>query len=105
MVGASLDDVEEEEEEAEEQQEEIQTGPKAGCYQIVGTLKDPDAKKPDFVKEIFQVVMIRIYLVSFFRFNSSFNYCYTCNHSTKQESSCLSSLLNAMSLCMRCHCV
>lgn len=55
VVGSSLDDVEEEEEEAEETQEQIITGPKAGCYQIVGTLKDPDAKKPDFVKEIFQV--------------------------------------------------
>ena len=43
------------EEEAEETQEQIITGPKAGCYQIVGTLRDPDAKKPDFVKEIFQV--------------------------------------------------
>lgn len=53
-MGASLDDVEEEEEEAEEERE-IQTGPKAGCYQIVGTLKDPEAKKPDFVKEIFSV--------------------------------------------------
>lgn len=55
MVGASLDDVEEEEEEAEEKQEQVLTGPKPGCYQIVGTLKDPDAKKPDYVKEIFNV--------------------------------------------------
>ena len=55
MVGASLDDAEEEEEEAEETEEQPLTGPKAGCYQIVGTLKDPEAKKPDFVKEVYQV--------------------------------------------------
>lgn len=55
VVGASLDDVEEEEEESEETEEQVPSGPKSGCYQIVGTLKDPEAKKPDFVKEILQV--------------------------------------------------
>lgn len=65
LVGASLDDVEEEEEEAEETQEQVLTGPKPGCYQVVGTLKDPEAKKPDFVKEIFQV---RTYLILMFNF-------------------------------------
>lgn len=62
MVGASLDDVEEEEEEAEETQDQPITGPKPGCYQIVGTLKNPEAKKPDFVKEIFQVLYTCIFL-------------------------------------------
>lgn len=62
VVGASLDDVEEEEEEAEETEEQVLTGPKAGCYQIVGTLKNPDAKKPDWVKEVFKVHTISMKL-------------------------------------------
>lgn len=50
-----MDDAEDETEEADETEEQPLTGPKAGCYQIVGTLKNADAKKPDFVKEIFEV--------------------------------------------------
>ncbi|XP_013392761.1 adenylate kinase 7 [Lingula anatina] len=52
VVGASLEEMEEEEEDARSVDSATLARPKEGCYEIIGTLKNKEAKKPDFVKEI-----------------------------------------------------
>ncbi|KAL8611092.1 hypothetical protein ACOMHN_064382 [Nucella lapillus] len=51
VVGASLEDAEEEEDNASVTSSILDT-PKEGCYEVVGTLKDREKPKPDFVKEL-----------------------------------------------------
>ncbi|XP_022332900.2 adenylate kinase 7-like [Crassostrea virginica] len=51
VVGASLEEPEEEED-ARSTTSSIITSPKEGCYEVVGTVKDRDAPKPDFMKEV-----------------------------------------------------
>lgn len=59
VVGISLEEIEEEEEDAES----VASGeagpalPKEGCYEIIGTLKDKNSRKPDFVKELINVCL------------------------------------------------
>ncbi|XP_067894716.1 adenylate kinase 7 isoform X2 [Heterodontus francisci] len=54
VVGSSLEEVIEDEELNEEETETIKSIPLAkGTYQVVGTLSNPDAKKPDFALDIF----------------------------------------------------
>lgn len=55
VVGASLEEVEEEED-AQSVDSSFVPGPKEGCYEIVGTVKDKDQQKPSFVKELVQVI-------------------------------------------------
>ena len=56
-MGASLEEIEEEED-AKSTTSSIILGPKEGCYEVVGTVKDRDAPKPDFVKELVKVGMM-----------------------------------------------
>ena len=57
VVGASLEEIEDEEEDVAS----VVSGdlgatlPKEGCYEIIGTVKDKDSRKPDFLKEIINV--------------------------------------------------
>jgi hypothetical protein len=56
VVGASVNEGEEEEEEGgEEEQKFDEFVAKEGCYEIIGTVKDPAFQKPKFIKEILQV--------------------------------------------------
>ena len=55
MVGASLEDIDDEEEETASVDSGVIPPPKEGCYEIIGTLKDPLNKKPESVKEIINV--------------------------------------------------
>ncbi|PVD26309.1 hypothetical protein C0Q70_13980 [Pomacea canaliculata] len=50
VVGASLEEAAEDDAESGKSSE--LEAPKEGCYEIVGTLKDNEKSKPDFVKEI-----------------------------------------------------
>ncbi|XP_074647604.1 adenylate kinase 7-like [Tubulanus polymorphus] len=52
VVGVSAEEGEEEEEDAKSIDSGIIPPPKEGCYEIIATLKNKDAPKPDFVKEI-----------------------------------------------------
>ncbi len=57
MVGASLEEIEEEEEDAESVASG-EAGPvvvKEGCYEVIGTVKNRGAPKPEFVKEVIDV--------------------------------------------------
>lgn len=51
VVGASLEEPEEEDD-ARSTTSSIIASPKEGCYEVVGTVKDRDAPKPDFMKEV-----------------------------------------------------
>merc|ERR1711963_470864 len=51
VVGASLEEAEEEEDNASVTSS-VLDAPKEGCYEVVGTLKDREKPKPDFVKEL-----------------------------------------------------
>lgn len=57
MVGASLEEVAEEEDEDDEAKlaGEASSKPKAGVYQIVGTLSQAGSTKPDFAEETYTV--------------------------------------------------
>ena len=55
VVGASMDEIDEEEEDAESVDSGMIQANKEGCYEILGTLKDKNHGKPDFVKEIIDV--------------------------------------------------
>lgn len=53
----------EEAEEEEEDNESVASGftpPKEGCYEIIATMKDSSLPKPDFVKEVIQVISIYV---------------------------------------------
>lgn len=52
VVGASLEEAEEEEGDDVSVTSSIIEKPKEGCYEIIGTLKDREKPKPDFVKEL-----------------------------------------------------
>ena len=54
MVGASLEEGEDEEDNASVTSSVLDT-PKEGCYEVVGTLKDREKPKPEFVKELILV--------------------------------------------------
>ena len=54
-MGSSLEDLDEEEEDDVSVASGVITGPKEGSYEIIGTLKDKNQSKPDFVKEIINV--------------------------------------------------
>ena len=54
VVGASLEEAEEEEDNASIASS-ILDGPKEGCYEVVGTLKNREKPKPDFVRELILV--------------------------------------------------
>ena len=60
-MGASLEEAEEEDDDAASVDSGAIEQQKEGCFQVIGTLKDPKAKKPEFVKEIIEVNYI--YLV------------------------------------------
>ena len=45
----------EEEDDAKSTSSSVILPPKEGCYEVVGTVKDPETKKPDTVKEIINV--------------------------------------------------
>ncbi|XP_061172744.1 adenylate kinase 7-like [Saccostrea echinata] len=51
VVGASLEEPEEEDD-ARSTTSSIIAAPKEGCYEVVGTVKDREAPKPDFMKEV-----------------------------------------------------
>ncbi|KAK7104086.1 adenylate kinase 7-like [Littorina saxatilis] len=51
VVGASLEEPEEEEDNASVTSSVLEI-PKEGCYEVIGTLKDREKPKPDFVKEL-----------------------------------------------------
>ena len=57
VVGASLEEIEDEEEDAAS----VASGdlgasvPKEGCYEVIGTVKDKNSRKPDFLKELTNV--------------------------------------------------
>ncbi|KAK3092589.1 hypothetical protein FSP39_004695 [Pinctada imbricata] len=51
VVGASLEE-QEEEDDAKSTTSSIILAPKEGCYEVVGTSKDRDMQKPEFVKEL-----------------------------------------------------
>ncbi|XP_041353358.1 adenylate kinase 7-like [Gigantopelta aegis] len=51
VVGASLEEAEEEDD-ARSTSSSVIPVPKEGCYEIIGTLKNREAKKPDWVKEV-----------------------------------------------------
>ena len=53
-MGASLEDAEEEDDNASVTSSILEK-PKEGCYEIVGTLKDREKPKPDYVKELILV--------------------------------------------------
>ena len=55
VVGSSLEDIDDEEEETASIDSGVIPPPKEGCYEIIGTLKDPTVKKPEGVKEIINV--------------------------------------------------
>ena len=55
VVGASLEEAEEEEDNASVTSS-VLDAPKEGCYEVVGTLKDREKPKPDFVKELILVI-------------------------------------------------
>ena len=55
VVGASLEDAEEEEDDAGSVASGAVPPVKEGCYEVIGTLKDPASKVPDGVKEIIKV--------------------------------------------------
>lgn len=52
-MGASLEEAAEDDAESGKSSE--LEAPKEGCYEIVGTLKDNEKSKPDFMKEIIKV--------------------------------------------------
>lgn len=54
VVGASLEEPEDEDD-ARSTSSSIIAPPKEGCYEIVGTVKDSQTAKPDFVKEVINV--------------------------------------------------
>lgn len=58
MVGASLEEPEEEDD-ARSTSSSIIALPKEGCYEIVGTVKDAETTKPEFVKEVINVSNIQ----------------------------------------------
>ena len=62
VVGASLEEGEEEEGDNESVISEIISPQKEGCYEIIGTLKNRNAPKPDFVKEIIDVSFTCCYM-------------------------------------------
>jgi hypothetical protein len=57
VVGASLEEPEEEDD-ARSTTSSIIAAPKEGCYEVVGTVKDREAPKPDFMKEVIKVTEI-----------------------------------------------
>ena len=95
VVGASLEEAEEEEDDAGSVVSGAVPPPKEGCYEIIGTLKDPASKIPDGVKEIIKVSFAFIFIVS----NSI-----PCKHrlccSLIPKKICMSNLSNVMSLFM-----
>ena len=118
VVGASLEEIEDEEEDAAS----VASGdlgaalPKEGCYEVIGTVKDKNSRKPDFLKELISVrhVQSRPFLFFlFFQFLKSFSefenlkiyilcssilktlYC-----SMIRKSKCMNILLNVISLFM-----
>lgn len=70
MVGASLEEPEEEDD-ARSTTSSIIASPKEGCYEVVGTVKDRDAPKPDFMKEVIKVRMRNGNVCSYFVFIKS----------------------------------
>lgn len=62
VVGASLEEPEEEDD-ARSTTSSIIASPKEGCYEVVGTVKDRDAPKPDFMKEVIKVRDMYSYIV------------------------------------------
>ena len=78
LVGASLEEIEDEEEDAAS----VASGdlgaalPKEGCYEVIGTVKDKNSRKPDFVKELINVRHVQsrqfLFFLFFFAFFSIF---------------------------------
>ena len=56
VVGASLEEAEEEDDAGSTTSSVIPVQ-KEGCYEIIGTLKNREVKKPNFVKE---VILVRV---------------------------------------------
>ena len=56
MAGASLEEIDEEEEETASVDSGAEPAVKEGCFQIVGTLKDPENPKPEFAQEVVKVI-------------------------------------------------
>ena len=56
VVGSSQEDVDEEEEDTASVDSGVIPPPKEGCYDVIGTIKDPNNKPPDCVKEIIKVI-------------------------------------------------
>ena len=61
VVGSSAEEVDDEEEDNESVESGAPAVLKEGCYQIMGTVKDKTTRKPDFVKEIFEVISSTIF--------------------------------------------
>jgi len=55
IIGASLNEIEEEEAETEGDDESKITVPVEGTYKIIGTLKNSENPKPEFVEEVIVV--------------------------------------------------
>lgn len=62
VVGASLEEPEEEDDARSTASSVVQFN-KEGCYEVVGTLKDKEAAKPEFVREVIQVCIIFIQIL------------------------------------------
>ena len=113
VVGASLEEIEDEEEDAAS----VVSGdlgatlPKEGCYEVIGTVKNKDSRKPDFLKEIINVRHVWYCLVFCFVPLSCWHWklvIYLSSslsleiiyYSMIRKSKCMSILLNVISLFM-----
>lgn len=76
VVGASLEEPEEEDD-ARSTSSSIIMQPKEGCYEVVGTVKDPETTKLETVKEIIKVSHHCLQIMIKLNFNEIFVLCLT----------------------------